>query len=145
MVLTLLLRSPAFCSAFECRFCCLRVAAACTRALARARPLCFSRAATPALAGLVWGSSAPARNFNVHIKHFEDNCSNAKSTVPGFDSRLNDVFFLLFFGLGRPVRQTDQFSRPLDAMPKTTTERQAVKDIYNPKIHSPVYFTLYGP
>ena len=54
-------------------------------------------------------------------------------------------FFLLFFGLGRPVRQTDQFSRPLDAMPKTTTERRAVKDIYNPKIHSPVYFTLYGP
>ena len=32
-----------FLQRFECRFCCLRVAAACTRALARARPILFFR------------------------------------------------------------------------------------------------------
>ena len=70
---------------FECRFCCLRVAAASTRALARARPLCFSRA-TPLCAlcdlRLAGGCPRPARVLTVHIQHSRRSTSNRKIDCP---------------------------------------------------------------
>ena len=49
-----------FLQRFECRFCCLRVAAACTRALARARPILFFRV-PPRFAALL--NSAATKQF----------------------------------------------------------------------------------
>lgn len=49
-----------FLQRFECRFCCLRVAAACTRALARARPILFFRV-PPRFATLL--NSAATKQF----------------------------------------------------------------------------------
>ena len=150
-----------FLQRFECRFCCLRVAAACTRALARARPILFFRV-PPCFAALLacYGGvdetiyklkpfRSPQRNrFSERLKPrlvpldtpsrtnyvvvtsvVAIDCS--RSTRAEFIPRVRfpaerfSTFFLLFFGLGRPVRQADQFSRQLDAMPKTTTERRA--------------------
>ena len=65
---------------------------------------------------------------------------------PGFDSRLNDASLSFCFFLaweGPYVKQTNFQGRWAQCQ-KTMTERRARK---NPskKIHSPIYFTLYGP
>ena len=167
MALTLLLRSPAFCSALSADFAVLGPLLPVhwrLHAHTHAPYIVFSRAAPLCCFAAFRGdetiyklklarfphvlTSSPWLNNQLShaVVSFSDVVATSVVAIdcPRVRFPAERLFFLLFFGLGRPVRQTDQFSRPLDAMPKTTNERRATK---NPskKIHSPIYFTLYGP